>query len=404
MLPKLLFTLQKSVEHNQRREVVNSGRPSNLASLPFREETPSSREWRSALNEESFHRMISLERRRTERSRRPFLLMLLDGKGLSSSEQRTAFIRMLSVLSESTRETDVTGWYRSSAVVGVMFTEIDSEDRAEIVSMMLARASAILRGVLNDELFAQISISFYVFPDDLDHQISGRPDNPALYPDLLKRKQTRGFFRIAKRMMDVAGSSLALVVFAPLFLAIAVAVKMSSKGPVFFRQQRVGQHGVPFVFLKFRSMYADNDPSVHQKYVRELIRGQSEGKPPKGTGESVYKPIADARITPLGSFLRRTSLDELPQFFNVLKGEMSLVGPRPPIAYEVEAYDIWHRRRVVEAKPGITGLWQVSGRSRVKFDDMVRLDLNYATRWSLWLDITILMRTPYAVLLGEGAH
>ena len=381
---------------------MNSGRPSNLASLPFREETPSSREWRSALNEESFHRMISLERRRTERSRRPFLLMLLDGKGLSSSEQRTAFIRMLSVLSESTRETDVTGWYRSSSVVGVMFTEIDSEDRAEIVSMMLARASAILRRVLNDELFPQISISCYLFPDDWDDDISGRPCNPVL--DLLTRKQPKRLFRVIKRMMDVAGSALALVIFTPLFLVIAVAIKVSSRGPVFFRQQRVGQHGVPFVFLKFRSMYADNDPSVHQKYVRELIRGQSEGKPPKGTGEGVYKPIADARITPLGSFLRRTSLDELPQFVNVLKGEMSLVGPRPPIAYEVEAYDIWHRRRVVEAKPGITGLWQVSGRSRVKFDDMVRLDLNYATRWSLWLDITILMRTPYAVLLGEGAH
>ncbi|PYV63202.1 MAG: UDP-phosphate galactose phosphotransferase [Acidobacteria bacterium] len=212
------------------------------------------------------------------------------------------------------------------------------------------------------------------------------------------------FFRIIKRTMDVAGSALALVVFAPLFLAIAVAIKVSSKGPVFFRQQRVGQYGVPFVFLKFRSMYAGSDPSSHRKYVCELIRGQAKCETSKGNGAGVYKQTADARITPLGNFLRRTSLDELPQFFNVFKGEMSLVGPRPPIAYEVEAYDTWHRRRLLEAKPGITGLWQVNGRSRVKFDDMVRLDLKYASTWSLWLDLKILLRTPYAVLLGEGAH
>jgi len=173
---------------------------------------------------------------------------------------------------------------------------------------------------------------------------------------------------------------------------------------VFFRQQRLGQRGVPFVFLKFRSMYAGNDPSSHRNYVCELIRGETKCKTSKQNGAAVYKQTADARITPLGNFLRRTSLDELPQFFNVFKGEMSLVGPRPPIAYEVEAYDTWHRRRLLEAKPGITGLWQVNGRSRVKFDDMVRLDLKYASTWSLWLDLKILLRTPYAVLLGEGAH
>ena len=173
---------------------------------------------------------------------------------------------------------------------------------------------------------------------------------------------------------------------------------------MFFRQQRIGQYGVPFVFLKFRSMYANNDSSVHKKYVEELIRGQAERKPSNGNGQGVYKLTSDARITPVGSVLRRTSLDELPQFFNVLKGQMSLVGPRPPIAYEVKAYDIWHRSRLYEAKPGITGLWQVNGRSRVKFDDMVRLDFQYARTWSLWLDLKILMQTPKAVVFGEGAY
>jgi lipopolysaccharide/colanic/teichoic acid biosynthesis glycosyltransferase len=152
-------------------------------------------------------------------------------------------------------------------------------------------------------------------------------------------------------------------------------------------------------------MYVGNDSKVHREYVTKLIAGQAERKPSNGNGNGngVYKLTDDPRITKVGAFLRRTSLDELPQFFNVLNGEMSLVGPRPPIAYEVEAYDIWHRRRVLEAKPGITGLWQVYGRSRVNFDDMVRLDLKYARTWSPWMDVKILLRTPGA-MFGEGAY
>jgi len=151
-------------------------------------------------------------------------------------------------------------------------------------------------------------------------------------------------------------------------------------------------------------MYENNDSSTHREYVRQLIAGTAEKHPSDGDGEGVYKLTRDSRITRVGAFLRRTSLDELPQLINVLRGEMSLVGPRPPVPYEVEEYDIWHRRRLLEAKPGITGLWQVSGRSRVKFDDMVRLDLQYARNWSPWMDVKILMRTPAAVLFGEGAH
>jgi lipopolysaccharide/colanic/teichoic acid biosynthesis glycosyltransferase len=323
---------------------------------------------------------------------------------LESDDDESLLSKALSTLSDSIRETDVSGWYKGSSVVGVMFTQFGSEDRPAIVSMMLARVSATLRTALGAEQFSQVSISFHLFPEDWDHEVSDRPSNPVLYPDLLRRHQARKFSSVVKRMMDVAGSALALVAFAPLFLVIAVAIKLSSKGPVFFRQQRIGQYGVPFVFLKFRSMYANNDPSVHKKYIRDLIRGQAERKPSNGNGQGVYKLTSDARITPLGSVLRRTSLDELPQFFNVLKGQMSLVGPRPPIAYEVGAYNLWHKRRLLETKPGITGLWQVTGRSRVKFDDMVRLDLSYARAWSPWLDMKILVRTPRAVVLGEGAY
>ena len=151
-------------------------------------------------------------------------------------------------------------------------------------------------------------------------------------------------------------------------------------------------------------MKTDNDATAHKEYVKRLISGKAERHQANGNGHGVFKLTADPRVTKVGAFLRKTSLDELPQFINVLKGEMSLVGPRPPIPYEVDAYDVWHRRRLLEAKPGITGLWQVSGRSSVTFDEMVRLDLRYARSCSPWMDVKILLRTPLAVVAGEGAH
>ena len=151
-------------------------------------------------------------------------------------------------------------------------------------------------------------------------------------------------------------------------------------------------------------MYVDNDHSVHREFVTKLIAEDAVAETQSGSRQNVYKLTNDKRVTPIGRFLRRTSLDELPQLINVLKGDMSLVGPRPPIPYELAAYQVWHRRRVLEVKPGITGLWQVTGRSRVKFDEMVRLDLRYATTWTPWLDLMILLRTPVAVIKGSGAY
>jgi lipopolysaccharide/colanic/teichoic acid biosynthesis glycosyltransferase len=182
-----------------------------------------------------------------------------------------------------------------------------------------------------------------------------------------------------------------------------MAIKLTSKGPVFFRQQRLGQYGRGFTFLKFRSMHPDSDPSIHREYVKRFI-GNGAAEKPAAEPAATYKLTVDPRVTPIGRFLRRTSLDELPQFLNVLWGDMSLVGPRPPVPYEVECYSAWHRTRLLAAKPGITGLWQVAGRSRVKFDDMVRMDLRYATSWSLWLDLKILLQTPLAVFTANGAH
>ena len=154
-----------------------------------------------------------------------------------------------------------------------------------------------------------------------------------------------------------------------------------------------------FNFYKFRSMYADNDPGVHRDYVTKLIEGAKHVQQPNG----MYKLVSDPRVTPLGRLLRKTSLDELPQFINVLVGDMSLVGPRPPLPYEFERYRTWHRRRVLEIKPGLTGLWQVKGRSRTTFDEMVRMDLHYARTQSLWLDLKIILQTPVAMFSGNGA-
>ncbi len=258
----------------------------------------------------------------------------------------------------------------------------------------------MLQDRLSFEQVSEISISLHVFPDKWNQNDSGGIGNSVLYPDLHVGKKAKRVKQSFKRVIDLFGSVLLLILSLPLLAVIAIAVKVTSTGPILFKQQRVGQYGRYFTFLKFRTMWDRNDHSVHQQYVTQLIAGSAEQIVQNGRSEGVYKLANDPRITPLGKFLRKTSLDELPQFFNVLKGDMSLVGPRPPIPYEVAAYKTWHRRRVLQVKPGITGLWQVTGRSRVSFDEMVRLDLHYANFWSPWLDLKILMRTPAAVIKG----
>jgi lipopolysaccharide/colanic/teichoic acid biosynthesis glycosyltransferase len=360
---------------------------------------------RCVFDEQLFHRAISLERKRAERSRKSFLLVLLDLRTvLANNGSRKTLSTILSSLWTTTRETDVVGWQKSDAVIGLMFMDVPTEGRSPIVGAMLARVNGLLYNSLTFDDFNQITISHYVFPEEWDCDIQQRPSNPALYPDLDKRANGNKLYLATKRLTDIVGSAIGLLIAAPLFLAIALMIKLTSKGPVFFRQQRIGHLGKPFVFLKFRSMYLNNDPKIHLDYIRQLISGTAERQSSNGNGHGVYKLTADPRVTRVGAFLRRTSLDELPQLINVLRGEMSLVGPRPPIPYEVDTYQTWHRRRVLEAKPGITGLWQVSGRSRVGFDEMVRLDVRYAMQRSFWLDLKILLLTPRAVILGDGAY
>jgi lipopolysaccharide/colanic/teichoic acid biosynthesis glycosyltransferase len=192
-----------------------------------------------------------------------------------------------------------------------------------------------------------------------------------------------------------------LAVMWPVMVMIAAAIRLESRGPVLFRQQRVGAFGRPFTMLKFRSMVSGAAAEPHQAHVARLIRDNLRPDQLAGAGGSL-KLAGDARITRVGALIRQTSLDELPQLFNVLAGQMSLVGPRPPLPYEVDLYQEWHLGRLA-AQPGVTGLWQVRGRNQVSFDEMVRMDLDYIQSQSLWLDARLLLETPWAALVGRGA-
>ncbi len=206
--------------------------------------------------------------------------------------------------------------------------------------------------------------------------------------------------RLLKRALDLSVSALAIVLLSPLWLLISLIIKLDSKGPIFYTQERVGMDGRLFLLYKFRTMRADADPELHKEYQRAFIAGLAEAN--MGDAEKpTYKISADPRITRAGGWLRRMSLDEVPQLLNVVLSDMSIVGPRPPIPYEVEAYELWHRKRL-DMKPGLTGLWQVSGRNRLPFEEMVRLDLFYIENWSLLLDLKIIMRTGFVILGGEG--
>jgi len=359
---------------------------------------------RKALDEESFKRVIAIERKRTERSKSPLVLMLLEVANHQGAERTSAALdSVVSVLLASSRDTDLVGWYKDRMTVGALFTGLVVSDKNSILSTILTRVSTTLRDELSFEQFNLVSISLHFFPDDWDHDSSGRPSNPALYPDLSTQDKGKRPLLIMKRAIDIVGGAILALLCLPFCVLIALVVKATSKGPVLFRQQRVGQYGKQFTFLKFRSMYVDNDHSVHKQFVTQMITRELDGARSE-KNQGVYKLTSDKRITRVGRFLRRTSLDELPQFINVLRGDMSLVGPRPPIPYELAAYQTWHRRRLLEVKPGITGLWQVTGRSTVDFDEMVRLDLRYATSWTPWLDLRILLRTPLAVIKGSGAY
>jgi lipopolysaccharide/colanic/teichoic acid biosynthesis glycosyltransferase len=374
-----------------------SSHPKNLLTLmvPFIENDP------AFFDQSHFRHILRVQRMRTERSKKPFLLLLIDISRLIETTQNIEIVdKVKTSLDLSLREIDIRGWYNhNSRTIGVLFTEMESMDEASIDTIVHKIYDRFCEK-LDLDWIKYIYISFHIFPETKQGLSSNEPFNINLYPDLVKKGLNKKLPLFIKNIFfDIIGSAIALLLFSPLFLIIAVAIKATSAGPVFFRQKRVGLNGKTFLFLKFRTMTANNDPLKHKEYIKKFINQQNSA----ATEPGVFKLTNDSRITTVGHFLRKTSFDELPQLINVLKGDMSLVGPRPPIPYECDLYDIWHRRRLLSSKPGITGLWQVVGRSRTTFDEMVRLDLKYLREWSLLLDLKIILMTPKAMIGGSGA-
>lgn len=353
------------------------------------------------LSEDDFFAALTMEKKRTERSGKTFVLALLrpSAPAPANKIRNELFNTVVPAIRPVVRETDVVGWYQQNAMLGVVFTHWQGESKFEARNAVDTRIKDVLANSVPIDTVQKLHVSYYFFPADAE---SSMMDDTPLHRENGGRHGNRGA-QFLKRAMDIGASLLVLPLLLPLFVIIGIMIKIDSRGPVVFRQVRVGRRGKTFSFLKFRSMYDKNDPSIHREYVTKLIAGR-EVAAVDGATKKVFKIVGDPRITKVGRFLRRSSLDELPQFINVLKGEMSLVGPRPAVPYEFERYEIWHRQRVMEVRPGITGLWQVNGRSKTAFDEMVRLDLQYARTWSIWLDLKILLRTPAAVFSGEGAY
>ena len=327
-----------------------------------------------------------------DRSKTPLSIVLFSFE-YGNVEDNTKAQEFLKSLQKNTRETDIKGWLEND-VLGLILPDTDGRGVQKYIEKIRSGNGSVAFSVVTG-----------TYPDDLFHKLlAEEPSQPDFFPiNLDESEQPRKIELALKRAVDILGAVVGLVLSSPIMLVTSLAIKLTSPGPIIFTQNRFGKKGVRFPFHKFRSMYWNVDDQLHQEYVTSLIKGELEKINEGDEEQPLYKIKSDPRVTRIGRIIRKTSIDELPQFVNVLKGEMSLVGPRPPIPYEVEKYEPWHLRRILEVKPGITGLWQVDGRSKTSFDDMVRLDLRYVQTWSLWLDIKILLKTVRAVVRPSGA-
>ena len=299
-------------------------------SVPQMENAPA----RILLNEDSFVSMLYLERRRAERTQKRFVLVLMDISRVIGESQKIRTIHKLAAgISDATRETDIIGWYVENSLIGIIGTEVGDASAALIQERFLEKLRTVFERTLGKDKSAGSTVSFHFFPEETAGKDEDHSANIALYPDLSRREERKKLQLGIKRAIDIVGSAAALIFFAPAFALIAAAIKWTSKGPVLFRQERLGQYGKKFKVLKFRSMRTDCDSKIHEAYVNQFIAGQVDGNASGSSEKPVYKIQADPRITKVGHFIRKTSLDELPQFWNVLMGDMSLVGPRPPVAY-----------------------------------------------------------------------
>jgi len=337
-----------------------------------------------------FLKHLNREKRRSERSNAALSIVLYRINANDGFSAKNADC-LLEVLHAAKRETDVLG-HVGDDMIAVLCPDTDDVGTKAFVRKIADQAGAL-----------PIQATAATYPDQIFENLT-QPvgKRPAFQPFLVSEVTNRPDYSL-KRGLDIVGSLIAFIMLGPLMLVTAAAIFMSSRGPVLFKQTRLGKNGVPFTFYKFRSMLVNVDDSIHRQFVADLIKSERPAQTSAIPRPASYKLQSDPRITPLGRFIRKTSIDELPQLFNVLKGEMSLVGPRPPIPYETENYQSWHLRRLLTLRPGITGLWQVEGRSRVTFNEMVRMDLRYIRNCSLVLDMKILLKTVLVVFRGTGA-
>ncbi|HUT62759.1 MAG TPA: sugar transferase, partial [Anaerolineae bacterium] len=328
---------------------------------------------------DDFHSILKSERFRSDRAKADFSLITFDVRLLEKDKNLTK--HLLDTLTSRVRITDTVGWL-GKLTIAVLLPDTSSKG-----AWMLAET--ICKGMT---AFAPTPIyTIYAYPSQKWNTGKNIPEQSSFIEKMNSKITVSYQMPLWKRIIDIFGSLTGLILFSPFFIFVSTIIKLVSPGPVFFKQKRIGHSGKIFTFLKFRTMHTNNDDSIHRQYLKELINGDNNGERPMEKLEN------DSRIIPMGSFLRKTCIDELPQLINVLLGDMSLVGPRPCIPYEAEEYLRWHTRRF-DIVPGMTGLWQIRGKNKTTFKEMIRLDIQYAERLSFWLDIKILFKTPLVIM------
>ena len=384
---------------------------------------------------EYFHQRIREEKRRTDRTNIPFSLLFIDLSFVRTHDMRerideeTLVGITLDVIDANSRETDLKGWFDDERM-GILMPSTSCSGAATLCNKLTDLMKGRLSRYMHNDFQLEDYVSIISYPeifgegDDLQERLftKGKKKDSSEY--IYKNNKTlklKEYFeklvlfsdghrsvyathrhKVVKRCIDLIGSLLGITLCVPIFLIVALAIKLTSPGPVLFKQKRVGLNGRVFTFLKFRSMHTNCDQNIHKKHVNKLSRGEVSLFQDNQNGVLSYKLQNDPRITKIGWLLRVTSLDEIPQLFNVLKGDMSLVGPRPYPVYQVEHCRLWqHSRHMI--KPGITGLAQLRARYNITYTDAYRLDLHYLKKWSLWLDLKILIETVPFALSGRGA-
>lgn len=344
------------------------------------------------LNPEEFRRELDREKHRTDRSESPFTLMLFGFEpepgipGKINGELK----ELASVVQRVTRASDCKGWFLNGDKfqVGVLMPDTKPEESAHLYNRVRDGLRPALKNKFN------VTTTVYTYPAHLESSSGYRglslEGNDSTGSIVFSKPVEQ--IPMWKRSLDVIGALMAIILLSPIWIMISLFIKLVSPGPVFFKQKRVGMDGKYFMMIKFRTMSVKVDPDAHRRYVETLIRSDS-GNNDKPMVKLENRP----EIIPGGKIIRSLCLDEIPQLLNVLKGEMSLVGPRPAMEYEVQQYADWHHKRL-NALPGMTGLWQVSGKNRLTFNEMVRLDIRYTRQMSLNNDLKILVKTIPAIM------